>query len=263
MKKMLIMAMAVFALMACKNSSDTGLPKDEAKALEEVTVGAIDQLGGTPDQVDAALTDAGFIKLNGGFIPPISAPEKVTPKKMKSTVAASQKQVIYAYGIPDNYNTMTEAQAMAWLNNALADGKSLMLVYTMFIDDELTVMQTMFVVKKSSDANKTFTAISDDLYAELPSGQQNYYWMGEIDDHSEKEGEQTYSDHSAFVAAVAKAEGINVQEYGAAVYKGWAYSNTWVNPTKYEEEEMMKEGLSVAVCVGMYMVTNNFEGGDF
>lgn len=262
MKKMLIMAMAVFALMACKNSSDTGLPKDEAKALEEVTVGAIDQLGGTPDQVDAALTDAGFIKLNGGYIPPISLPN-LTPKKMKSTVAASQKQVIYAYGIPENYSTMTEAQAMAWLNNALANGKSLMLVYTMFIDDELTVMQSVFVIKKSSDINKSFTAISEDMYKQLPSGQQNYYWMGMIDDHSEKEDGQTYSDHSAFVAAVAKAEGINVEEYGAAVYKGWAYSNTWVNPTKYEEEEMIKGGLSVAVCIGMYMVTNNFEGGDF
>ena len=263
MKKMLIMAMAVFALMACKNSSDTGLPKDEAKALEEVTVGAIDQLGGTPDQVDAALTDAGFIKLNGGFIPPISAPEKVTPKKMKSTVAASQKQVIYAYGIPDNYNTMNEAQAMAWLNNALADGKSLMLVYTMFTDDELTVMQSVFVIKKSSDANKTFTAISEDMYKQLPSGQQNYYWMGMIENKSVKDSETEYTDHSAFVSAVAKAEGISAEEYGVAVYKGWAYSNAWVNPTKSEEEEMMKEGLSVAVCVGMYMVTNNLEGGDF
>jgi hypothetical protein len=182
---------------------------------------------------------------------------------MKSTVAASQKQVIYAYGIPENYNTMTEAQAMAWLNNALADGKSLMLVYTMFIDDELIVMQSVFVIKKSSEANQTFTAISEDMYKQLPSGQQNYYWMGKIENNSVKDSETEYTDHSAFVSAVAKAEGISAEEYGVAVFNGWAYSNTWANPTKYEEEEMIKGGLSVAVCIGMYMVTNQLEGGDF
>lgn len=256
MKKMLFMAMAAVVLMAC-NSSDTGLPKGEEKALEKTTVGAIAQLGTSPSQVDAALTDAGYMKITGGYVPPISSPEKVTPKKIKKAVAASQKAVVYAYGIPENYNTMTQAQAMVWINNALANGKALMLVYANFIDDKLAVMMTTFVIAKDKNANKSFTAISEDMYGELPSGKTNYYWVGEIYDRNVKDSEaQEFSDHSAFVSKVAKAEGIEAEENGAAMFKGWAYGNTWINPTAAEEAEMIEEGLSVAVCIGGYVVTN-------
>jgi len=258
MKKMLIMAMAVFALMACKKSSDTGLPKGEAKALETTTVGAIDVLGESPNQVDAALTKAGFKKIKGTL--PLSAPARATIKKMPAAKnEAATVTVNYAYGLPDNYDTMTEEQALAWLNNALAKGDALMIVTTTFVSDKLMSMYTIFLIQKSSKANKTFTATSDNMYKQLPSGANNHYWVGLIaeNDIDEENYEGVdYTDHSAFVSKVAKAEGITAEEEGIAMTKGYYYGNVWFNPSELEEREMMNNGFSQPYCMGGYVVAN-------
>lgn len=254
MKKMLIMAMAVFALMACKKSSDTGLPKGEAKALETTTVGAIDQLGDSQDQVDAKLTKAGYKKINGGFNP-LSAPARIAKKAPMAQNGSANVEVTYAYGLPDNYEKMSEAQAMAWLNDKLADGDAIMIVTATFKSDKLSAMATMFIIKKSSKANKSFTAISDDMYKQLPSGQGKHGWAAVIEDN-ETEKQTNYTDHSSFVSAVSKAEGITAEETGVAMYNGFSYANLWFNPNAADEKEMLEEGFDYPFCEGAYVVAS-------
>lgn len=261
MKKMLIMAMAVFALVACKkSSSDTGLPQKEAKALEASTSGAVDLLNDSPEQVDAAMTKAGYKEIKGGYNPFENmdmAPARIA-KKVKTANSESDYDytVSYQLGLPDNWETMTEEQAIAWANNAIADGNAVILVTAQFNSKKLQAMATMFVIKKSDKANKTFTATSEDLYDKLPSGKNNHAWEGAI--YNIKAGEPTgmtnYSDHSKFVSKVAKAEGIEAAEYGYAISKGWLFANVWLNPDASMEKEMMEEGLTTPICYGAYEV---------
>ena len=256
MKKILIMAMAVCALVACKkNSSDTGLPKADAKALEVTTTGAVDMLGDSPKQVDAALTKAGYRKIEGGYNP-FSAPvREAVAKQLKKAKAESTVEVTYAYGLPENYEEMSQSQAIAWANKALASGDPVMVVTVNYQSDELQAMATMFIIGKSSKANKTFTATSDDLYKKLPSGKANFYWGGYIEDSDAAEGSGTeYTDHSEFVSKVSKAEGIIAEESGVAVYKNWGYGNFWFNPSAEDEKEMLKEGFTTPFCEGAYAI---------
>lgn len=256
MKKMLIMAMAVFALVACKNSSGTGLDKGESKALEATTTGAINMLDESPNQVDAALTKAGYKKVTGGYNP-FSAPVRAAvAKKSNKALAESKVEVTYAYGLPDNYATMTEAQAIAWANDALESGDAVMVVTATFQSEKLAAMATMFIIKKSAKAYKSFTATSDDLYKKLPSGKNNYGWYGYIGNSDNEDSEVEYTDHSKFVSKVSKAEGIIAEEMGIAPYQGWVYQNVWFNPSESDEEEMLEEGFDVPFCEGAYVVAS-------
>lgn len=263
MKKMLILAMAVFALVACKkSSSDTGLDKGEAKALAATTTGAIDMLGDSPKKVDAALTKAGYRKIDGGYNP-FSAPvREAAAKQMKKAAAESTLTVTYAYGLPDDYEEMSKKEAIAWANNALKSGDAVMVVTVSYQSEQMQAMATMFIIGKSSKAYKSFTATSDDLYKKLPSGKTNSYWEGYIEDSDAKEegSGTTYTDHSKFVSKVAKAEGIIAEEYGYAVYKGWGYGNVWYNPSEEDEEEMYEEGFTTPFCEGAYSIG---AGGDY
>lgn len=265
MKKMLIMAMAVFALVACKkSSSDTGLPKGEAKALEATTTGAVKLLGDTPDEVETALTKAGYKEIKGGYNPfedMDKAPARFV-KKAKALKESSEYVVTYQYGLPDNWETMTEEQAIAWANNAIEDGKSVMLVTATFESKRLNVMATMFVIKKSDKANKTFTGTSTDLYNKLS---KQYEWGGSIYSISagDATGAEQFSDHSKFVSRVSKAEGIEAVESGVAIKNNdaWFYYNMWLNPDASLEKEMLEEGLSTPICYGAYEV-GSYDGED-
>ena len=263
MKKMLIMAMAVFALVACKKS-DTGLDKGEAKALEVTTTGAIDMLGDSPAEVDKAMKKAGFKEFNGGY-DPLSAPMRAAvAKRAKKATTESSYEVYYSYGLPDGYEDMTEKEVIAWANKALKSGDAVMIVTVTFESEQMEAMATMFFIGKSSKAYKSFTATSDDLYKKLPSGKTNSYWEGYIEGSDDPEGSgTTYTDHSKFTAKVAKAEGIIAEEYGYAMYKGWGYGNMWFNPSEKDEEEMYEEGFTTPFCEGAYAVGAYNYGYDY
>lgn len=269
MKKMLIMAMAVFALVACKKSSDTGLPKADAKALEVTTSGAVDMLGDSPKQVDAALTDAGYKKIKNGFNPfEYLAPARVV-KKATAAKADSDEEVCYGYGIPDDWDKMTEKQIIAWANNVIESGDPVMLVTATFESNFLNAMATIFMIKKTNKANKTYTATSDDLYKKLPSGKNNYAWVGYIGDISRIIKEDVsamtqYTDHSNFVSKAAKADGVGAMEYGNALNKGWSYATVWANPDASLEKELLEYGLTAPICIGAYSVSQvNYDYFDY
>ena len=270
MKKMLIMAMAVFALVACKksNSADTGLPKAEEKALVATTSGAVDMMGESPAEVDKALTKAGYKKMNSSFNPfDLGVPARVIKKALTAEVA-SDEEVYYSYGLPENFESMSEKEIIAWANEVIESGDAVMLVTATFQSKQLNAMATVFIIKKSDKANKTFTGISDALYKKLPSAKTKHGWAGYIGDvekmmEGNMSGAEQFTDHSKFVSKVAKVDGKAAAEGGAAMYEGWSYGNLWVNPDAEMEKEMLKAGLSAPICYGSYGILSSDYDSDF
>ena len=268
MKKYFMIAMTAVVLMACGSKSEsTGLPKAEEKALEAATVEAIDQLGESPETVDAALVKAGFKQAE------IALPEfgKVPARMLKKAPAAKSeatygdaKEVSYVYGLPDNYKSMSDAQIMSWMVQRIVGGNPIIIVMVNYVDNKMANMGTSVVLAKNDKSNKVYTATSENLYSKLPSDEKKYTWEGEIEYRDETKENMNYDDHSAYVAAVAKAEGIDAYEQATVVTEGSLYNETAdgymyhcgvINPSAQEEAEQLKRGAPTALVMQSYSIS--------
>jgi|GEM_PF-3218797 len=268
MKKYFMIAMTAVVLMACGSKSEsTGLPEAEDKALEVATVEAIDQLGESPETVDAALVKAGFKQAE------IALPDfgKIPARSLKKAPAGLDgRGVTYVYGLPDNYKSMSDAQVMAWMVQRIVDGKPIIIAIVTYENNKMANMGTSVILAKNDKSSKVYTATSENLYSKLPSDKSKSRWEGGITyGEGTKDTKTTpYDDHSAYVAAVAKAEGMEAYEQATALTEGslkydlptetavgYMYYCNFINPSAQQEAEQLKSGAPAALVMQSYSIT--------
>ena len=251
MKKILLMAMVACAFMAC-NGNGADVPQQDKKAFDVATTGSIDLIGAEKAKVQKAYTDAGFILVSEANA---KLPQRLALKAPKVLREVQGDVEVYAYGMPENYEKMSDDQATAYMNKLFADGKSCITAELTFNDGVLAATMTMYMTGKRAKVNTIYTAKSDALYGKLPSDVKMRYWEGYI------EGDSTeYADHSAFVAKVAAANEIQAGEYGIGIsisgasMSGFAYECGWYNPNAEQEAEMAKKGITTPFVQGVFAI---------
>ena len=249
MKKILLIAAVAIAFMACE-SNGASVPSKDKKAAEKATISVVNQIGADAATVEKSLTDAGFEKVPAELIPEWEE----APKRMKGKVnkaKAAYTEDLFIYGI-DVESLNSEDQGVSAMNKALKKG-TIIFAYAMYYDGKLLGVETVIYIKAAKGASKIYTDSSDGLFATIPADALLSEWTGLID---EKES----TDHAAFVAAVAAAEGaIEAEEQAYAItsasYDGFFYMGAWYFPSDADKEEMAKEGLD-AYALAQFLVVD-------
>lgn len=251
MKKILLVAMVAMAFMAC-NSNGADMPKKEKKAFDASTTEAIAMMGDDASTVEAKLLKAGYVLLDEAM-PFFGAPAKRVPGLKKDK--GGDKELYFAYNLPENYDEMSEEEAIEYINKLLADGNSYIMVTATFEDDELYMMGTAIMTGIRDKVNYIYTDLSDDLFAQLPSGSMGQ-WQGAAGKSMGKEDPEMYADHSKFVAAVKDATEITAEEMGVAISANpFQYIGLWVYPNKEQQESQKESGLK-PYCMGTIAITS-------
>ena len=252
MKKILFVSFLAVALMAC-NSNSADMPKNEKKAFDASTIEAIDMMGDDAATVEAKLVKAGYVLLDEAM-PLIAAPAKRVPGLKKDR--GGDKELYFAYNLPENYDEMSEEEAIEYINKLLADGNSYIMVTATFEDDELYMMGTAIMTGIRDKVNYIYTDLSDDLFAQLPSGSMGQ-WQGAAGKSMGKEDPEMYADHSKFVAAIKDATEITAEEMGVAITANnpFQYIGLWVYPNKEQQASQKESGLK-PYCMGTIAITS-------
>lgn len=243
MKKILFMAVIAVAFMACGEKNGANLPSKDKKAMDKVTVQAIEMIGQSAASVEKALLNAGFVKTNiDPMGDPMGAPKRMK-HKFQAPAASSTTEVMYVYGVdPEKFSDEDEDANVAAFNSALKKG-SIIVAYAVFAGDKLYGIECIAVAKCAKGASSMYTNISDGMFAEIPSDALMSKWEGAI-------AKKSYTKQNEFVAAIAAAEdGITAQEQGYAVtaavgsaYEGFVYVGQWADPDAATKAEMEKDG---------------------
>jgi len=239
MKKILFMAVIAVAFMACGEKNGANLPSKDKKALDKVTVQAIEMIGQSAASVEKALLNAGFVKSD---IDLMGAPKRME-RKFQAPAASTTTEVMYVYGVdPEKFADDDEDASVAAFNSALKKG-SIIVAYVVFTGDKLYGIECIAIAQCAKNASRMYTDISDGLYAEIPDNALMSQWEGEI-------AKKTYTKQNEFVAAIAAAEdGITAAEQGYAVtaavgsaYEGFVYVGQWADPNAADKAQMEKKG---------------------
>ena len=245
MKKILLLAVAAIAFMACENQGqggNSGAPAKDQKALKSVTTEAVDLLGKDAAAADKALIAAGFKQMDlEASNQIIAAPAKRVKALKADGEDGSGKQVMYAYNMPANAESMSEEEANKYLKNLFAKGQFYMVTVVVYVEDKVAAVQTSLLAGVNDNINLTYTEVSDQLYKALPSNAVMKQWQGKlsVDDAEEK----VYENHDEYVAAIAKAKAVEAQEQGyavtsATVSAGLTYVCEWDRPSDAEAATM-------------------------
>ena len=239
MKKILLMAVAAIALMAC-NSNNAEMPANDKKAMNAATVQALAQIGQSTATVEKSLLDAGFVKAEV----PASAPKRMKQfNKLQAPAAATQAYYVYNIEAAD---LDLEDDAMAAKQNAiLKKGKAIIIAVAVYSDDKLAMLTTTAIVAAKKGANKNYVTVSDGLYQQIPSDALAVQWQGTID-------EKEYKDQADYAAAIAAAEesAMTANEVEIVIkgistfggYEGFGYMGMFTFPTEKEIADQAKEG---------------------
>ena len=255
MKKILLMAMVAFAFMACEGGNGAEMSSKEKKAVDAATVSAVSQIGNSPAAVDKALTAAGYKKADASVA---NAPKRIKSAYMKA--AAATTEVIYLYGIEPKDLELAEKDQIAKQNQILAAGNSVIIVYAIFVDDKLAMMETNVIAPKKEKINQNYATTSDNFYAQIPANAQQSQWMGMI-------AQNRYEDHAKFIAAVVAAQAIEAQESALVLmsanqqteeYDGYAYAAMLQNPDEDEVKAIEKDGMTPYVLMTYGVVDLNY-----
>lgn len=270
MKKILWMAVAALMFVACNENGPSSADK---KSANVVSSEAVELLGQDLAKVDKALTDAGYVKTDGG------AAAKTAPARVRALAAKAEAQMaaLYVYGLPAEIGKMSEAEADACMTKAVQDGKTIAMAYVVSEDGKLAAIQTTMYLKLTSGVNKLYTDVSNKLYDEIPAGAipetpqtempSNFpysIWAGYVSldyNSSEEEGEVLETtDHAELVAKIAANKSLMAGEFSYTYTNqegaGWMYRTMWVNPTEEEQQEMQKE-IGAVVAYGTFVVADN------
>lgn len=254
MKKILFMAVIAVAFMACGDKNGANLPSKDKKALDKVTVQAIEMIGQSAASVEKALLNAGFVKSD---IDLLGAPKRME-RKFQAPAASTTTEVMYVYGIdPEKFADDDEDAGIAAFNSALKKG-SIIVAYAVFGSDKLLAIECIAVAKCAKGASSMYTNISDGMFAEIPSDALMSKWEGAI-------AKKSYTKQNEFVAAIAAAEdGITAQEQGYAVtaavgssYEGFLYQGIWTDPDAETKAKMEKDGYLPYVTAMLAVVDIN------
>ena len=246
MKKLFLLTMVAVVFMAC--GGETPLPKNDEKALKAATVEVAKMIGENRTKAEKAFSDAGFVQIetNDTKLPAARLAHKAPQLKADSR----GESVMYVYGAQEG-NTGDEAM-LAIVN----EGKTLIMVEAYYVDDNLYGVYASLYTGWTEKINRTYTTISDGLYAQLTSATKQ--WGGYINLFDDKEN--VYEDHDAFVAAIASANEVEVYEQGYAFtgeeYTGIFYTGCWANPDEAMREDMTKGGITAHVVYGYFVVAD-------
>lgn len=256
MKKVLFIAALAVAFMACENKEE--MPKGEQKALKTVTEDVVSMIG-TADEatVDKKLVAAGFTKVDVDEA--ALMPRKAQPKMRKAIKAEEPVVVAYVYGLPADYEKMTEEELEKYMKDQMNKGDGYIAVSVTYQNDVLFGTTTSLVTALREKVNVSYTKESDALYAALPEKGIMKEWSGFTAVGKE---EKEYTEHADFSAAVAAAQAISAQEMGYCVtamseagYSGMFYQTYWENPDEEMKAEMIEE-VGTAYAYGYFMVAD-------
>lgn len=255
MKKFLLMAMVAVAFMAC-NQNGASVPSSDKKAVKAVTTDAVSMVGQDPAKVEKILTSAGFTKVES-----TDATAKVIARYVRSpkAKAAEEVSVQYVYNLPADYVSMGEEAVLQYVQNLLAKGECLVVVYTIYKDNKLMVVSTSVFAPLKDDINLLYTQNSDGLFAQLPAlNGTTSFWQGNI-----QEGEKSYTDHAEYVATIAAAQAILADEQGYALKnldpvnnmtaEGFGFYCYWENPDEAARATMLEE-IGIVGAMGNFSV---------
>ncbi|MBQ9296249.1 MAG: hypothetical protein IJ204_03550 [Paludibacteraceae bacterium] len=268
MKKILLAVMVAFAFMACNNNG-ASVPSNDKKALKAVTSQATELLGQTQETVEQSLTKAGFVKMEGELAQITS---RAIARVQKAKTESETIEVQYMYNMPENALQMDEKEAEAYMNQLLAKGECAVIAVGFYRNGILGLLSTTVMAPLKDNINLLFTENSDAMYKLIPTTtpttdmpQQMNYWQGRIyasTSDADKEATE-YTDHAAFVAAVAAANSIDAEESAEIVtkmdmtsgkFEGFFYSCFWSNPDADSQAEMLEENGYVA-AIGNFSVS--------
>ena len=142
MKKVLFIAALAVAFMACENKEE--MPKGEQKALKTVTEDVVSMIG-TADEatVDKKLVAAGFTKVDVDEA--ALMPRKAQPKMRKAIKAEEPVVVAYVYGLPADYEKMTEEELEKYMKDQMNKGDGYIAVSVTYQNDVLFGTTTSLV----------------------------------------------------------------------------------------------------------------------
>lgn len=255
MKKFLLMAMVAVAFMACNEKNGASVPSSDKNAVKAVTTDAVSMVGQDPAKVEKILTSAGFTKVES-----TDATAKVIARYVRSpkAKAAEEVSVQYVYNLPADYVSMGEEAVLQYVQNLLAKGECLVVVYTIYKDNKLVVISTSVFAPLKDDINLLYTQNSDGLFAQLPAPNgTTSFWQGNI-----QEGEKSYTDHAEYVAAIAAAQAISADEQGYALKNldpvnmtadGFGFYCYWENPDEAARATMLEE-IGIVGAMGNFSV---------
>lgn len=255
MKKFLLMAMVAVAFMACNEKNGASVPSSDKNAVKAVTTDAVSMVGQDPAKVEKILTSAGFTKVES-----TDATAKVIARYVRSPKAKAAEEVTvqYVYNLPADYVSMGEEAGLQYVQNLLAKGECLVVVYTIYKDNKLMVISTNVFAPLKDDINLLYTQNSDGLFAQLPTPNgTTSFWQGNI-----QEGEKSYTDHAEYVATIAAAQAISADEQGYALKNldpvnmtadGFGFYCYWENPDEAERAAMLEEN-GIVGAMGSFSV---------
>ena len=226
MKKILLMAMVAFAFMAC-NGNGADAPSKDQKAIDAATVQAPSLIGQAPEAVDKALVKAGFTQADVEFA-------KVAKRHLPARAPQMQNaeepvEVVYLYNITEDImENEDQSKSIAYVNSVLAKGDCIVIAMAMYLEDKLAGIACDVMVPMKDSCSLIYTTVSDGLFKQMPKIDNVYAtWQGQV-------GKEMYTDHAAFVAALAAAKAVEANEMGSYMEKGYCYVGHWGYPDEAE-----------------------------
>ena len=240
MKKILFMLMTAAIVMACNENG--AVPAKDKKAVNVVTVEAVNLIGADIATTDKKLTAAGYVKEERAVL----AQKQINARFNESAVNAEENNVYYVYNIPANHGDLAEAEGKNLLNSLLNEGKVIVFATVSYADDKVKTIGSYFYVSNSANANLLYTDISDKLYAKLPSKEKTTKLAWQAYTYME-EGSKEYDNHAEFTKAIlAASQGVQANESAYAVLSGetigFCYENSFSAPSPYGIKEMENAG---------------------
>lgn len=235
MKKILFLAMAAVALMAC-NGAGGGAPASDKKAINAASGDAFAMVGKAKADVDKAFKNAGFTLVT-------TSNQAGMPSRFKAPAAklAEPEMVvnIYGYNYPD---VKTQAEFNAALDSLMGAGKSVVTVNVLFLNDTLILGQTHVQMPCMEGIGTNFAENSDKFFKVIDlKGAMNQKWQGAVFNGEEKEF--TDGEHTAFTKFIVdnQKDGLDAEERGAVILSqngdGFEYVNYLFIPNEEDKAD--------------------------
>lgn len=273
MKKVLFMAMAAVALMACNgnggggNTPSKNVPEADKKAYTAASADLMALVGKDVAQTEKALKDAGYVKLEMEA----EAAGALAPAKYKIPAAqkAGIEESLFVYNFPENVVEMGEQEGKKYLDGLIAAGKGYAMAYVYSYRNAMVLVESNACLAITADANKMFAGISEKLYAGMPQTAIQKYYNGM---NLIAKDTTIFDANQAFVEAIAKIDGaVIASEMAIAITSqqadGFAFLDSWVNPDDATKEAMKGKGftpyINASFLLGDYqMVQAYLESGN-
>ena len=266
MKKVLFMAMAAVALMACNgnggggNTPSKNVPEADKKAYTAASADLMALVGKDVAQTEKALKDAGYVKLDMEA----KAAGALAPAKYKIPAAqkAGIEESLFVYNFPENL--ADEQAGRKYLDSIIAAGKGYAMAYVYSYQNNMVLVESNACLAITADANKMFAGISEKLYAGMPQTAIQKYYNGS---YVIAKDTTKFDANQKFVEAIAKIDGaVIASEMAIAItsqqYDGFAFLDSWANPDDATKEAIKGKGFTpyiyASFLLGDYQMVDSY-----